>query len=421
MTNPHFNLKTISRSDGTWFSVVKAASYISGERLYDAKAKEYADYGWRKDVAHSEIIAPEGTPDYLLNRQTLWNKVEESENRKDSQLARSLVIGMPHELYHQERVELLQGYVKENFVSKGMIADIALHKPDLEKSADERHHHAHILLTLRQADKDGLYRTKTREWNSKDNAIKWRKSWADHQNQAFERKGLVLQVDERTLKPKHEMVYDHKNFPPQFQFELKPEIPMGRKDSLDFAKRLRENKSILDENMGTVEALHDKADARLNKVDRLKARLKKQERDSQKTQRTILRRHDPEFKNIGQTVQQIKGASLRHQRLRFLAKKSDEHFQLMIYLHGFKAALAHRKQDLQKLEKNLHYIDHLGDKLERFFHKMDEQEQERERRGQPARKVDASKQPTTAQKLKIKDPKMEKAKARRRRERKFPF
>lgn len=421
MANPHFDLKTISRSNGTWFSAVKAASYISGERLYDARAKEYANYGWRKDVAHSEILAPEGTPQFLLSREILWNKVEECETRKDSQLARSLIIGMPHELNYQERVDLLRGYVQENFVSQGMIADIALHKPDLEKSADARHHHAHVLLTLRKVGHDGFYRTKTREWNSHQNAVQWRKSWADHQNQAFERKGLVLQVDERTLKPKHEMVYGHENFPPQFQFKLKPELPMGKHNSPEFAKNLRRNQIIIDENMGTVEALHDKADTRLNKIDRIKARLKKQERDSQNKQGILTRPRDPEFKNIGQTVQQIKAASRRHQRLRFLAKKSDEHFQLMIYLHGFKAVLAHRKQDLKKLEKNLHYIDHLGDKLERFFTKIDEQKQERERRGQPARKVDASKQPTTAQKLKIKDPKMEKAKARRRRERKFPF
>lgn len=217
------------------------------------------------------------------------------------------------------------------------------------------------------------------------------------------------------------MVYGHENFPPQFQFKLKPEIHLGKHNSADFSNRLRQNQSIIDENMGTIETLHDKADTRLNKIDRMKARLKKQERDSQKKHPPIKRAHDPEFKNIGQTVQQIKGASRRHKRLRFLAKKSDEHFQLMIYLHGFKTALAHRKQDLKKLEKNLQYIDYLGDKLERFFHKMDEQEQERERRGQPARKVDASKQPTTAQKLKIKDPKLEKAKARRRRERIFPF
>ena len=163
MANPHFDLKTISRSNGTWFSAVKAASYISGERLYDARAKEYANYGWRKDVAHSEILAPEGTPQFLLNRETLWNKVEECETRKDSQLARSLIIGMPHELNHQERVDLLCGFVQENFVSQGMIADIALHKPDVEKSADERHHHAHVLLTLRKADDNGFYRTKTGE------------------------------------------------------------------------------------------------------------------------------------------------------------------------------------------------------------------------------------------------------------------
>ena len=415
MANPHFDLKTISRSNGTWYSAVKAASYISGERLYDARAKEYANYGWRKDVAHSEILAPEGTPDYLQNRQTLWNKVEECETRKDSQLARSLIIGMPHELNHQERVDLLRGFVQENFVSQGMIADIALHMPDLEKSADERHHHAHVLLTLRKVGNDGFYRTKTREWNSNQNAVQWRKSWAEHQNQAFERKGLVLQVDERTLKPKHEMAYGHENFPPQFQFKLKPELPMGKHNSPEFSKRLRQNQSIIEANMGTVEALHDKADTRLNKIDRMKARLKKQERDSNRKNPSLRKSHDPEFKNIGQTVQQIKGASRRHKRLRFLARKSDEHFQLMIYLHGFKAALAHRQHDLKKLEKNLHYIDHLGDRLEKFFTKMDEKEQALTRQAPP------DKQPTTAQKLKIKDPKMEKAKHRRRRKRKFPF
>lgn len=420
MSNPHFDLKTISRSNGTWFSAVKAASYISGERLYDARAKEYADYGWRKDVAHSEIMAPESTPDYLLNREVLWNKVEESEKRKDSQLARSVIIGMPHELNHEDRVDLLRDYVRENFVSQGMIADIALHKPDAGRSADSRNHHAHILLTLRKVDENGLYRTKTREWNSRENTIKWRKSWAEHQNQSFERKGLVLQVDERTLKPKHEMEYGLENFPEQYQFKLKPERRMGKPDSPDYAKNLRKNQTIIEENMGTVQALHDKADRRLAKIDRIKDRLKKQGRDSQRQQRKYRKSRNPEFKDIGQTITQIKGASRRHKRLRFIAKKSDEHFQLMIYLHGFKTALAARKYDLNKLEKNLHYIDHLGDKLERFFKHIDEQEQEQARAGKPARQADPTKTLSSTKKLNLKNPKMEKAKHRRRRKRKPP-
>lgn len=420
VTNPHFNIKTISRSDGTWFSAVKAASYISGERLYDARAKEYADYGWRKDVAHTEILAPQGTPDYLLNRQTLWNKVEEAENRKDSQLARSLVIGMPHELNHQERVELLQGYVKENFVSKGMIADIALHKPDLEKSADERHHHAHILLTLRQADKNGLYRTKTREWNSKDNVIKWRKSWAECQNQSFERKGLVLQVDERTLKPKHEMAYGHENFPDQYQFKLKPELRMGMKNSPDYRQTLRKNQSIIDDNIGVISDMYEKADKRLNKIDRMKDRLKKQERQSQPKQRSLRTPPHPEFNNIGQTLQQIKSASRRHQRLRFLAKKSDEHFQLMIYLHGFKAALTHRKQDLKKLEKNLRYIDHLNGRLEKFFSRVAEREQEQARNESFIPKKEPELKSKENKKPHVKNVQQEKNVLRRRQRRKEP-
>lgn len=410
VSNPHFNLKTVSRSNGTWFSAVKAASYISGQRLYDANAKEYIDYTWRKDVAHSEILAPEGTPDYFLNRQTLWNKVEESEKRKDSQLARSIIIGMPHELNHEERVDLLRGYVKENFVSQGMIADIALHKPDTDRAGDSRNHHAHVLLTLRKADKNGLYRTKTREWNSRENTLEWRKSWADHQNQAFERKGLILQVDERTLKPKHEMTYGHENFPEQYQFKLKPEVRMGRPDSQDFANNLLKNQSIIDDNMGTVQDLHDKADKRLAKIDRIKARLKSQENDSQRQQRKLKK---PQ-KDIGHTINQIKGASRRHKRLRFIVKKSDEHFQFMIYLHGFKTALASRKHDLKKLEKNLHYIDHLGDIIEKFFKNADEQEQEQLRRGNLPEK-----QPVT-KKLKAQDPRMEKAKQRRRRKQKAP-
>ncbi|GJM00549.1 MAG: hypothetical protein DHS20C07_22280 [Methyloligella sp.] len=420
MSNPHFDLKTISRSNGTWFSAVKAASYISGQRLYDANAKEYIDYTWRKDVAHSEILAPEGTPTSLLNRECLWNKVEECEKRKDSQLARSIIIGMPHEISHDERVDLLRGYVQDNFVSQGMIADIALHKPSTDQSADNRNHHAHILLTLRKADENGFYRTKTREWNSRDNAIKWRKLWADHQNQTFERKGLVLQVDERTLKPKHEMVYGNQQFPKEYQFELTPELKMGRPNSPDFAQNLLSNQSIIDGNLDVLSELHDKADKRLQKIDRMKARLKKQERERQRKQGRGIKTRDSEFNNLSQTIWQIKSASRIHKRLRFLAKKSDEHFQLMIYLHGFKMALVARKHDLRKLEKNLHYIEYLGAKIDKFFGRVGEKEQQKERDKafNPNKKSELK--PKKNKKLSVKNVQQENNKQRRRQRRKGP-
>jgi len=199
VSSPHFDIKILSRSKG--HSCVKAAVYCAGERLYDACAKDIHDWTWRDDVAHSEILAPERTPTFLLNRETLWNKVEECETRKDAQLARYIILGLPHEISHQERVILLRSFVEKNFVAKGMIADMAIHKPDLKKGANHNNHHAHILLTLRQADKYGFYRTKTREWNAKDLTNKWRAAWADEQNLAFARNGLAQQVDRRTLSP----------------------------------------------------------------------------------------------------------------------------------------------------------------------------------------------------------------------------
>jgi len=41
-----------------------------------------------------------------------------------------------------------------------MVADLAIHAP---LDGDPRNHHAHVLLTLRQATPDGLRPVKTRE------------------------------------------------------------------------------------------------------------------------------------------------------------------------------------------------------------------------------------------------------------------
>lgn len=80
-----------------------------------------------------------------------------------------------------------------------MVADIAIHKPIAEKGDDPRNHHAHILLTLRQATPDGLRPVKTREWNARSLLESWRGAWAAHQNDALRQAGRRVQVDHRSL------------------------------------------------------------------------------------------------------------------------------------------------------------------------------------------------------------------------------
>ena len=70
---------------------------------------------------------PADAPDRLLDRSTLWNKVEAGEKRKDAQLAREVEFALPRELTQAEAIGLAQDFVREQFVARGMVADLNVH------------------------------------------------------------------------------------------------------------------------------------------------------------------------------------------------------------------------------------------------------------------------------------------------------
>jgi hypothetical protein len=80
-----------------------------------------------------------------------------------------------------------------------MVADVAIHAPVPEKGDHPKNHHAHIMLTLRQATAQGLRAVKTREWNSDTLLVQWSALWAEHQNRALARAGHQARVDHRSL------------------------------------------------------------------------------------------------------------------------------------------------------------------------------------------------------------------------------
>ena len=184
----------VKRSEGR--SVVAAAAYRSGTRLVDERAGQVFDYR-RKTVLHAEILAPAGAPAWMSDRQLLWAAVEAQERRKDAQLAREVQLALPHECSPRQRIELVRTYVLEQFVSRGMVADIALHPPD--RDGDGRNWHAHVLLSLRSIDGDG-FGPKQRDWNSDELLMVWRSSWQDHVNAALARAGASARVDHRSLR-----------------------------------------------------------------------------------------------------------------------------------------------------------------------------------------------------------------------------
>ncbi len=236
----HLRLKVISRALGrparpggaTRRSVIAAASYRSGERLYDSSQGKWFAFD-KPDVVHTEIMARAGAAPWVFDRQTLWNQVERAEKRQDAQLAREIEITLPRELSLEQQIQLVRAFVGERFVAKGMVADIAIHRP--EGSDGQAQPHAHVMLTLRRLDPNsvtGFDVKKERDWNEREDIARgaaearkryndtglpedkealdaaealrnvnvWRAAWAADANRALEAVGSAARIDHRTLE-----------------------------------------------------------------------------------------------------------------------------------------------------------------------------------------------------------------------------
>ena len=191
----HFSAKVVSRADGS--SAVASAAYRAAERLSDERLGRDHDFTNKAGVVHSEIMLPEGAPDHLADRETLWNAVEAGEVRKDAQLARDVEFAIPREMNEADGVQLARDFVAREFVARGMIADLNVH---WDKAADgSPKPHAHIMLSMREVGPDG-FGQKDRDWNSRELLGEWRESWADHVNVRMAELGLEARVDHRTLE-----------------------------------------------------------------------------------------------------------------------------------------------------------------------------------------------------------------------------
>jgi hypothetical protein len=175
-------VQTIQRAAGR--SAVAAAAYRAGANLTDGRLAMEFDFAGKAGVEHAEIMAPADAPSALLDRQTLWNAAEKSEARKDAAPAREILLALPHELDFEQRRALVRAFVAEHVVTRGMIADIAMHRPGEE--GDQRNFHAHILVTTRAVGPEGFGK-KEPAWWSPQQVRDWRAGWAKIQNEHLRR------------------------------------------------------------------------------------------------------------------------------------------------------------------------------------------------------------------------------------------
>ena len=150
--------KSISRGKGQ--SAVASASYRAGCELEDKRYGKTHDYSKKHGVMSADIILPTAlaAANAEISRSELWNKAEAAEKRVDARVAREWLVNLPYELSEQDRKELAHQFAQTLADRYGTIADCAIHEPtqkEIDRGADPRNFHAHILFTTRTAELDG--------------------------------------------------------------------------------------------------------------------------------------------------------------------------------------------------------------------------------------------------------------------------
>ncbi|WP_341762941.1 MobA/MobL family protein [Candidatus Tisiphia endosymbiont of Melanophora roralis] len=238
----HCNKSEVRRSKGQ--NAVAASSYISRSKLQffttDRKTGEKRtvtyNFSSKKGLVHSVILAPEGSPSWVYDRQELWNRAESSETRKNAETARKLTIALPKELTQQQNTELTEHFASECLVSHGMIADINIHYDNPNNP------HVHIQMTtrklLRLENGEVIFGEKGRDWGRRNFLYYYRENVAYFINQYLEKYGHLAKVSHLSHKARG--------------IDLIPTIHEGTAHYIQDSKLRLINEQILKENAAKI-------------------------------------------------------------------------------------------------------------------------------------------------------------------------
>ena len=219
MPCPHNEISIVQRSNRQ--SAVAAAAYQSGEKLFCEYDQEVKHYPEKRGIVHNEILLPANAPPEYADRSTLWNAAEAIEKQWNSQLARRWVLSIPREIPPDQYAALVRDFCNQQFVSKGMCVDFAIH------DKGDGNPHAHVMLTMRAMDERGKWLPKSRkvydlnengeriklpsgrwkshkedtvDWNDRKYCEIWRHEWEVIQNRYLEANNRPERVDLRSYE-----------------------------------------------------------------------------------------------------------------------------------------------------------------------------------------------------------------------------
>lgn len=218
-------------------NIVASASYRSDEALYSERTDEKIKFRNHTVKPESMILTPQNAPEWTNDRQRLWNEVDkvEKHNTKTNnpRLAKEVLLSLPNDFDIEVQTELTKDFIKSEFVDKGMVADISIHRDDMNNP------HAHVLLTQRPFNSDGTWgkktKTKTRYdengyaiLNKNGNKVRKQERFADFDFKEV-RKHWELKLNQYSEREQSLRRYDSRSFEAQGLDKI-AEIPLTREE-----------------------------------------------------------------------------------------------------------------------------------------------------------------------------------------------
>lgn len=186
------NLKR-QRDDKSLRSAVETAAYNARTKLWSAQNEAFADVSHKGDITFDAVIAPEGAPDWALDRSEVWNRIDAHAPRKDTRLAKTIMGSIARQIPQTDRIAMVRELVAP-WVAEGAIADVAIH-------ADGSNHnpHVHVMLTTRVI-KDDTFGGKIDSVEQRRFVTGTRQRWAELNNAYLKKNGSSLRLDHRSYK-----------------------------------------------------------------------------------------------------------------------------------------------------------------------------------------------------------------------------
>jgi Ti-type conjugative transfer relaxase TraA len=204
MAHYSVHVGTVRRSIGQ--NAVASAAYIARAKLeltvFD-KATGITntlifDYSSKGGLAYSKIYAPDHAPEWVYDREKLWNKCEQAENRCDANTAGKIMVALPKEFTEEQNIALAEELIRP-MIDGGLVVDVNIHNDRANNPHLHGQHSLRELVENRYGEME-FSRFKNREFRGPKWIKEYREYVAETINKHYKMNGLTLAVTHKSYR-----------------------------------------------------------------------------------------------------------------------------------------------------------------------------------------------------------------------------